>query len=85
MAEDGLTEAPEAVVCAVHVRPLIASEVQEGCAESLVVTPESPQVTEQLVSPHIWLEVMLLFTPFPLAAHTVVSLADRFWPPQLHI
>ena len=45
MAEDGLTEAPEAVVCAVHVRPLIASELQEGCAESLVVTPESPQVS----------------------------------------
>ena len=54
MAEDGLTEAPEAVVCAVHVRPLIASEVQEGCAESLVVTPESPQVSRTACcSPHL--------------------------------
>ena len=51
MAEDGLTEAPEAVVCAVHVRPLIASEVQEGCAESLVVTPESPQVSRKACHP----------------------------------
>ena len=51
MAEEGLTEAPEAVVCAVHVRPLIASEVQEGCAESLVVTPESTQVSSTACYP----------------------------------
>ena len=85
MAEDNLTEAPEAVVCAVHVRPLIASELQEGCAESLIVTPESPQVSRAACNFPIWLEVMLLFTPFPLAAHTVLYLADCFWPPQLHI
>lgn len=36
--------ASEAVCVAVHVRPLIEQEVQEGCAPCLDVTPGAPQV-----------------------------------------
>ena len=38
-------EADECSVCvAVHVRPLIDSELQEGCDALLTTTPQQPQV-----------------------------------------
>ena len=50
-AEDGTAVHPAssaeedcAVQVAVHVRPLIGSEQEAGCQESLLVTPGAPQV-----------------------------------------
>jgi hypothetical protein len=38
------------VQVAVHVRPLIGSEQEAGCQESLAVTPGVPQVSRSLTS-----------------------------------
>ena len=56
MASRQVTEEPEALeqpgtdaVCvAVHIRPLVPSELAEGCQPCLAVTPGQPQARSQL-------------------------------------
>ena len=41
--------ASEAVCVAVHIRPLIEQELEQGCAECLAVTPGMPQVSYRVL------------------------------------
>ena len=62
MASRQVTEEPQAVeqpgtdaVCvAVHIRPLVPSELAEGCQPCLAVTPGQPQARSQLCNTGCW-------------------------------
>jgi hypothetical protein len=44
MEPESAPSGSESVQVAVHVRPLIDSEIADGCQECLFVTPGAPQV-----------------------------------------
>ncbi len=50
-ADSNTKHIEDRVAVAVHVRPLIHSEVTDGCQECLLVTPGRPQVGVLLCPP----------------------------------
>jgi len=79
--EENVSAASEAVMVAVHVRPLIEQELEQGCAECLTVTPGAPQVIQYIYILHVSAEDReLMRSLMSVASSDTINISTCLWP-----